>query len=48
MLVTTLLALGEFGVVYRGTLNTWKDNNNLVAIKTLKGLFKPQYTIKIC
>ena len=36
------ISLGEFGVVYRGKLiNNCNDNmTNLVAIKTLKGLFK--------
>ena len=29
---------GEFGAVYRGTLNDWKNYmHNVVAIKTLKG-----------
>ena len=41
-------ALGEFGVVYQGTLKNWKDDMiNLVAIKTLKGLIKSQFTSKI-
>ena len=36
-----LCFIGEFGVVYRGTVNCWKDDViNLVAIKTLKGLLK--------
>ena len=42
----TLFTLGEFGVVYRGTLNNWKDDNNLVAIKTLKGCLSHSIQLK--
>lgn len=32
--------LGEFGVVYRGTLTDWKEHGrDVVAIKTLKGKY---------
>ena len=32
---------GEFGAVYRGALNDWKDyTHHTVAVKTLKGIAK--------
>ena len=49
VIVSILCFIGEFGVVYRGTLNYRKDDmSNLVAIKTLKGTFvKPCFTSDI-
>lgn len=33
--------LGEFGAVYRGTLDNWKDYiHHAVAVKTLKGIYR--------
>ena len=33
------MCIGEFGVVYRGTLTNWKDYfHHVVAVKTLKGV----------
>ena len=32
------MSIGEFGIVYRGTLNNWKSYfHHVVAVKTLKG-----------
>ena len=33
-----IMAVGEFGMVYRGTLDNWKGYfHHVVAVKTLKG-----------
>ena len=36
--MTVLIYLGEFGIVYRGTLSGWRGKGQeLIAVKTLKG-----------
>ena len=36
---TVLIFLGEFGLVYRGTLSGWRGKGQeLIAVKTLKGI----------
>lgn len=36
---------GEFGVVYRGNLSGWREQEQVVAVKTLKGSFITECTL---